>query len=449
MINKKELLRLLVSIIIVFIISIYYLVKINNTPNKTASVIEDGWIAGSILKSRTDGLSSGLVFTKIFTAKANKFNMKDYKKNIELYKKGGQVKSKANWVEYKSALRSTASFHVLLDSVLYNLFNSKSNLLVFKILSCLLFSIIFSFLALWVYREFGIVTASILVLSLMFTPFLMKNVTLPLRSSWIRFLPLVCGFWLLHKEERNGKKINNWLIVLYVFVVVFMAQSRSYEQTPIILVSVTLPYIYYALKNKWQVSLFVKRFGLVSLISIFSFTTVLGSHYFALSNHFGDQKEAVDYFKRTFLKRSHGGEDESLKNLRPRIQKCLEASTSKILYDYNTQKPVVGNFNVISLFAVALLLSLAILILNKKKRSAIRDKLLIRKILAMWLVVLISFFSVLCCLVIFKSHAACHKHIDFIFWCITFTVSIITLISVLSIQLFEMVLRWQNWEKIN
>jgi len=448
MIHKKELIILFLSIIVVLSISIYYLVKINNTTNKTASLIEDGWIAGSILKSRADGLSSGLVFTKIFTSKANKFNLKDYENNIKLYKEGGDAKSKKNWVKYKSALRSTASFHVLLDYFLSGIFGFNNNFQLFKIISCLFFSIIFSLLALWVYKEFGIIPASLLILSLVFTPFLMKNVTLPLRSSWIRFLPLVFGFWLLCKEEQSEKKLSNWLIILYVFVVVFIAQSRSYEQTPIILVSVTLPFIYYAFKNKWSMPFFFKRFVLVSLVSLASFITVLGTHYKALVNNFGNQNEAVEYLKRTFYKRSHGSETEILQNLRPRIQKCLETPTGEILKDYIWQKPVVGDFNVLSLLVLALLMSVAIFILNKKKRSIIRDKMLVQKILAMWVVVLFSFFSVICCLVIFKSHAACHKHIDFVFWCITFTVTIVPLIGVIGTQLFEMVLRLLNWEKV-
>jgi len=390
---KPNILVYTIAFSLVFIITLFhYYYDTSNSSENIAVIKEDAWVAGSIVKSRQNGLLSGIIFTKMFVHKKQKKKVLDYKFNIECYKKNLKVDSKkGGWHTYKSALRSSSSFFVTLDYFLYKVFNSTDNLWLFKLLLCLLFSAVISTLILWVYLEFGLIPALLLTISLAFTPALMQNVLLPLRSLWIRFLPFVIGLWVLRREEQTGKKASTLLILCYAFITIFLAQSRSYEQTSIILISATLPFFYYGIKNAWPVSHFFKRFALVSAISLISFSSVLTLHYVSLSQLMGSGTKAKEYFEYSFLKRSHGSEN-TVKKVRPRIKKCLNAPTSDVLKDYVVSKAIIWKLSVASLLIISFTLSLVVLFF--KLRTQLIEYTRWRQLISLWAIVVLAFLGV-------------------------------------------------------
>jgi len=423
------------AFIIISLFSIYYILQ-NLESNNSSLIKEDAWIAGSILKSRTDGLLSSLFFTNMFSPQGQshkKGKANTYKLNIELYKTGKPLDQKGKWITYKSALRSPSTFYVLADYFLFNFLGIEDNLTMFKVLSGIMFSIVLSFLVLWLYLEFGVFPAVVFLISIFFTPFLMNNVTLPLRASWIRFLPLVCGLWMLRKEEKVTGSISSLMIFSYVFLTIALAQSRSYEQTPIILISATLPFFYYGIKNTWSITSLFKRLAFVSVTCLTAFAFVLSLHIAVLSKHYKSTPKAIEYIEFSFLKRSHSSSEKLKRNVRPQIKRCLNTPTLRVLNDYLTEKNVVFIFTAKQLLISIFTLLLIFLLVNLKTK--ITSNVKIKQILGLFISVMLALIGVLVTLIIFKSHAACHKHIDFIFWCISFSFLSIILLSVLIKEL--------------
>ena len=401
----------------------------------------DAWVAGSIMKNRMDGLSTSMPFSRSFVPKGNKFNSKVYDFNIKTYQNADIFQDDGTWVVYKSAIRSPIIFYILYDNFLANLFNSYDNLVFFKIITCLLLCIVLSFFILWIYLEFGFFTALFCIISILLTPLLIKSSTNILGSFWLKLLPLVLGLWILRYEEQKNKYISKVWLSIYIFIFVAICQSISYEHTAMILISGTLPFFYYGIKNQWNIKKFAYRFSVISASSIFAFGFIISLHFFTLSLHLNSSDKAKDYFKRSFFKRSNYSNDQLTFKVNSRIQKCLKATIPQVINSYLKDKNIIWKYNVENTLYLTIIGSVVFSIYAGLSFLA-KEKIL--KFLALITLVVVAFFGVIAGLIIFKSHAACHKHLDFVFWCISFSLICPVLIGFIFQELFLDVIKRIN-----
>jgi len=399
--------------IIIFWVSIYYL---QNPKSKTKSMLkEDAWLTGSIMKNRTDGFASAIPFTRFFIPKGEKKGGGVFNYNISTYKKAILFDKKGEWYVYKSALRSPVTLFTFLDNFLYKKLNSHNNLKIFKIISCFFFAVTLSFFVLWI-----------------------KS---PMSAYWTKFLPLVLGLWILRYEERKKEDISNKIIAVYIFIVIFLIQSNSYENTTMVLMSGILPFFYYYIKNQWKIKKFFTRLTVVSFSSLFAFFLLLTLHFAVLSQHLKSVNKAKEHFIFSFLKRSHLSTENLSIKVNPNLENCLQSSTSEVIKSYINNESIIWKLNVkkllmITIASLSLFFTLISFNLFKKEK--------ILKVFGLVTIQILAFIGVIAGLIVFKSHAACHMHIDFIFWCIPFSTINLLLIVVL-LQESTLVL----WSKLN
>ncbi len=214
-------------------------------------------VLGRLVKTRKDGILSAGGFT------GNFLNYPPPPANVHplLYKHAYQYKSYLddsldNKIKRYDTYRSQFGGQALILSILDKFIPGNNNfkLKFFYNFMALLTTLAVFLVIFWFYKEFGVFTGWVLVVcfTLFSYPTLYANNLWWV--PWAFYIPFLLTIYAFYKEDISGHKLSYPLIFLLGFLGIFIKIFfNGFEFITPILIMITIPVFYYAIKNKWGV----------------------------------------------------------------------------------------------------------------------------------------------------------------------------------------------------
>ena len=307
--------------------------------------------------------------------------------------------------------------------------SQKIKLWFFYVLTALLSAIALTTIIGWFYEEFGgwvaIYVTGSAVLSQWLTVF-GKNLWW---SLWAFYLPMIVVLYFLkhHRETLNRQHIRfGILITIAVFIKCFI---NGFEYITTTLVMMLVPFVYYAVLDKWSGRQCLKWSlvaGLASGAAIFFSLILLCFQIGAAKDGFMD---GVAHVIWSFGKRTYGEAED----FPPVYAASLNAGTLSVVITYmngvffdlnnylSIKNAFVSNFllKIRYYYLIVLFIAMSALLFwrSNKVMQTERQRPFIALISATWF----SILAPLSWFVIFKAHSYIHTHMSFLLWQMPFT----------------------------
>ena len=301
----------------------------------------------------------------------------------------------------------------------------ESKLRLFYILTALLSAIALAFIIGWFYEEFGGWVAILVLCSAVLSQWLTvfgKNLWW---SLWAFYLPMIVVLYFLkhHRETLNRQHVRfGALIAIAVFIKCFI---NGFEYITTTLVMMLVPFVYYAILDRWSGRQCVKWtlvVGIGSGVAIFLTLIMLCFQIGAAKDGFMD---GVAHVIWSFGKRTYANAED----YPPVYAASLNAGTLSVVMTYmngvffdlnnylSIKNAFVSNFLLKIRYYYLIILFIAMSALLLWRSHAERRHHYIALICATWF----SILAPLSWFVIFKAHSYIHTHMSFLLWQMPFT----------------------------
>lgn len=359
-------------------------------------------------------------------------------------------------------------FAGILFSVVDKLVNHQADLTepipkdVMCALNVLVFTALFFVLLYWLYREFGLWTAGGVYVTALFTHWLGFTVKNLYWVTWTMLLPMIALLVLFMWEERKGKRRDGWLFGLS-FLTIFLRSACGYEFISCVMVALELPVIYYAIKQSWGLKKYMQRAVKAGLGALAGFAAALFVNL-ALMAGLKGWREALDYM--IFVSARRTGYT-TLEGFDPDVLASFQVPLSEVFRAYwkgDSSCVLFGSWGLSVLVPLFFLLGAGMVLTLLLRRRAGRDtgersrrteweesektdreesgktegedsgrdmkeKFVTaqreeggeQKMLALLAMMAVSLLGPLSWLVLAKGHAVHHQHIDYVIFCLPFT----------------------------
>jgi hypothetical protein len=129
-------------------------------------------------------------------------------------------------------------------------------------------------------------------------------------NLWAFYLPFVIGILLLDNARRKNTFEAKKIYGLLFFAMMIKVYFTGFEMITAALVMSTIPFMYYAISEKWSWKIFFTRFTILSVVLLAA--TFAGLATLAVQIAINDEspKSAYRYIERTFDRRAIGDPDE-------------------------------------------------------------------------------------------------------------------------------------------
>ena len=391
-------------------------------------------VLGRLVKSRKDGIFSSGGFTGYFydhprpsvnipslhytPAYQYKLYLDD-SFDDQLQKYGAFPVTLDSSGEYRSQFGGQAFILGILDKIMlgensfklrfyYNLMSFLTTLAVFLIIF-------------WFYKEFGIVTGWLLVVSFALFNYPTLYANNLWYVPWAFYIPFLVILYPLHKEDVSGLKLSSKLIFILSFCGMFIKIFfNGFEYIlPTMIMAVT-PIFYYCIKNKWKFTRLISYLGAagagITLSFMISFM-VLSFQFVLAGDSFSD---GLLHIYNTFLKRTYGGGAYT--------DRFLEVSHQVPLYlvvKWSALNPPAFDFRNMGINFMMRIRDFLILFFGTSIVWVLLSRMMkikgnLRKIDALNYTLWLSILAPLSWLVVFKGHSYIHQQHDPIVWFMPF-----------------------------
>lgn len=387
--------------------------------------------------------SDSLVVGKIMTSKQNGMFFQggnlafNYPNDYDLvegsfYKYINNDLSRANNIRYNGNFGLQGMIFSLIDSFLINI-NPKVKLNFYYFMNTVFLTLVLIYIVRWIYLEFGFFSILLTMISLLFSTRLVEFGRSLYWVTWTWFLPLAMSIYFLKKEE-NQSKYEKKKIFICLGIAILIKVLCGTEYISSILISTTIPYFYYSIKNSWGIKKFIKRFIEICLVSLFF--VFLGILFTCIQNGIasGNIKDGFiqmsdNIKKRAISTKKNANEWASI----PIMKESIEASYAEVISKYING--TISNMKLINfplLNKVSILYTLFLLIPLSMIRNRIKD----RKEIALTISVYLSFFASISWLVIAKPHSYIHTFNE-VTWFISYLIFFPTYIGYRILLIFR------------
>lgn len=283
----------------------------------------------------------------------------------------------------------------------------------------------FGLMFLWSSREFGLwpalLTHSVLILNPWLTVFARNLFWVP----FVWFLPLVAMLVLGAIDEKRTVSIS-WFATL-AFLASLAKFCTGYEFASCVLITLTIPLVYFAIKNRWGKVLFLKRFASVAIAGIGGFASAMAINILLISDVYDiTMPEATRKLLFRAFEWSGNPYDFSVffsyfvgDTYPPRRQFGGYSSMLDIGF-LTTERISVGIIFFVVIFFITTI-SFWSQRLFYKQQMMLPDQE-DRKLLALNVAGVLSFMSSISWFLLYTGHSAFHHHVNYILWCLSFLI---------------------------
>lgn len=387
----------------------------------------DGLIIGRMVKSHRDGIfSSGGLAGWLLPVKPWEIAeaaLPDFQ--YKVYIQGLQF---GNYQIYKSHIGGQGMLFSILNNLLENVAPEK-RLNIFHSLNSLLAALAVTLVVIWFCREFGFVVGLCVLVSAVFSQWLLVFGRLLWWSFWAFYLPMIVLMYYL-KDNMPASKSQYIKFAIIVFVVVLVkCLFAGYEYMTTALIMMVVPFVYFGVKNNISLGGYIKGFSAAiggSLVAILLTFTVLS---FQISAVEGSFMNGVNHIIYSYEKRTYADPEDTPAD----YAATVEASRIGLVYNYmngtffdvnnyiKTSNLFLSNylFKIKYLYLIFLFFVLSVfLCLYKGKYSSVSgDRRSLALVLATWF----SISAPLSWYIVFKAHSFAHQHLNCVLWQMPFT----------------------------
>lgn len=292
---------------------------------------------------------------------------------------------------------------------------------ILQLINSIFTALIFLVFLIWVQRISGSQVAIGVLVCILFCSWI---VMFSRNLYWVLgvfYLAFVTELWVLERNRR-GKE---WKL-LQVYGLVFITVSlkgwlTGFEYISTYVIMTVIPFVFYAIWQRWPMSIVVARLGGVCLVIFVACVLIMGVLLFQLVKENGTFTQAIEYIVYTFGKRSYGIGDT--KTYVATIQEGVGCSLSELLYCYwksdmiNLKHwfdfPLWKSVARISYGQITLVfLGFSFWTIYKIRKGIKGYRLEWALMPSLWL----SLLAPLSWFILFKSHSYVHLHMNNIVW---------------------------------
>ena len=304
----------------------------------------------------------------------------------------------------------------------------KSKLHFFYALTALLTALMIAAMIVWFYLEFGLTVSIFVLLSALFSQWLVVFGRNLWWSLWSFYLPVVAVMYYL-RFTRVLSTVQIFTLGSIAFITLFIkCVITGYEYITTTLVMTVVPVIYYTIRNRVNFQQALKTLAIVGFGSCLGILLSFGILCLQIASVQGDFWAGVNHIIYSFQKRTHiepiaweVGDSPSA------FAASLEASTIAVLgkylvgtyfdaTNYLAASPFVSQYllkiRYIYLIILFMFMSL-VLYFRQDQQVATTEE---RKQRALLYTTWFSILAPLSWFVIFKAHSYVHTHMNFIVW---------------------------------
>ena len=419
--NKKS---LFLFVVITFLLQLSFNYNFFNATSKNLfneyQKSSEALVIGKIINSQNNSLFSKNVMGTYGEWKNNY--------NIYLY----DDKNNIDYIIYSSSFGLQGYFYSILDR-LFNIFNfsshNKLNFMYF--LTSFALSLTFATFIISIKKEFGLFSSFILFVTILYCQPLVifsKNLYW---VTFLLFLPFVYSWYILKKYENITTQNLPNKFYLCIFLLIYFKCLSGFEFLSTIFISIAIPFIYFYLKNNWEIQTLLKKLTIVYFYSFSAF--ILSIFTFLLQKYFvyGNIDSAINLLKFIVLKRTHGNSEEMPYILKASLESdifevLLKYWNNKNSFDFNSifgYSKFITFGDIFLLFIIFIIIYIALsffIKLNIKYKKEQKNLLI---------VTFISFLAPLSWFVLSKGHSYIHSNINYILLYVPSLLLVFTFIS--------------------
>lgn len=336
-----------------------------------------------------------------------------------LFLNGGQFS--AYW-----SYNSVPGFEAIPFSLIerYSGMTPASNIKLFRLTEAILSAAVLSMFLVWILGEFGLAAALAGLLFMTLSEWMTLFGANFYWNLWAFYLPLVGLCFYLQHSDQTGQhsRVNLFLILAVTILIKCLFNGFEFISTALIVPFSAL--VYYGLRSKWNLSVFISRFGSAAAGALSGAGLGLGVLALQIAARTGSFGQAVTFIQYTSGKRSFGDpaqysgiEADSLRaNLLNVLGTYINGRAINLngVFQVNIPGLEISYLQVFILFGIATLL----FFWQERYRGGFSQPAKARALLAT------TWFSALAPLswfVLFKAHSYIHTQLNFITWQMPFT----------------------------
>ena len=376
--------------------------------------VSEFFVIGRLVKSQQDGILSGGGLLVIGDANDYDVTNKTIKHQYDAYSRGERFDT--YWT-YKSTPALEGVIYSIFDK--FTSFKPGQNIKLFRASVSLFSAAVVALLLAWIEIELGFLAFLLTFLYAYASPWLILFGGHIYWQMWSFFLPFVTLLWLSEYSNRN-RPASLKLYALVAFVAVFLKTLvTGFEFITSVLVSVTIPGVYYSIKNQCSLKDFLRMFLHVSFGGLLATVSGLLVLFLQITNELGNfasSYKSIDYA----LNRRAIGDPAKFSGV---FADALKANQWDVIRKYVLGPSLAfdgrftggiysGGVRFSSIILLVLFFSLLLILLIVKSRAS-EDK---RKSLAILITTWYSSLAALSWFVIFKAHASIHINLDYFVW---------------------------------
>jgi hypothetical protein len=377
-------------------------------------------VVGRLVKSQHDGIFSAGGLLVIGDTKGFDVSDRLIKHQYHAYDRGNRFKT---YWSYKSLPAFEGFVYGVFDK--YTNFRPGINLRIFRLGTSLFSGVVLALLLVWIKSKFGFLAFLSALISIILSPWFALLGGNLYWQLWSLYLPFVSCL-MIHERFSLEGRYKPILMGGIVFLVTLMKILFSgFEFITTTLVSLTIPFVYYAIQDKWQIRSFLQRVLNTSVVASIAVITGAAILITQISYEVGDFSAGYQYILGALDRRATGNPD----NYSGVYADALHSNTWSIIKYYSSGPAYAldGNFtggvssNSISyliLFVVFIVFSVLLFFVIQKNA----DPGYGRKSTALLIVTWYSILSPLSWFIVFKAHAYIHINLDYLVWQLPFTI---------------------------
>lgn len=364
-------------------------------------------VIGKIIDSKNNGIFNNQVLGR-YSGKIQE--------NYDLYLNDNIPTNKIS--QYQSSFGFQGYLYSSIDKII-SIFDltSKSKLEIMYFITSLAMSLTFAIFILLARNEFGLFSAIVLFLGVIYSQWLVVFAKNLYWMSFLLFIPFVYCWFSLKKEENNNLQELSKSFYLIVFLIIYIKSLAGFEYLSTIFISISIPFLYFYFKNSWSFNKLFKRLVFVYISAFIAFIasifTFLIQKYFI----FGSFDKAIDTLKMIVLKRTYGNPDE----VHEVYRKSLESNVGEVILKYWNGKAfdlqaIFGKFTfitfgeIISVFIIFIVIFVILNSTNKLKNIFEKEQK------ALLFSGIIASLAPLSWYVLAKGHSYIHTTMNHILW---------------------------------
>jgi hypothetical protein len=384
-------------------------------------------IIGRMVKSRQDGIFSegGLtgigVHDTTLKSTPNFYNQfKPFSDQPIAYINGQSFEA---YRTYNSVIGGQGMFFSILDKSLP--LSSLEKLDLFHALTSLLSAIALTAIILWFYLEFGLTVAIFVLLSAVFSQWIVVFGRNLYWSMWAFFLPVAAIMYFLRSKKLHYSFQNTTLGIIVFVTVLIKCLFNGMEYITSTLVMLAVPLVYYSILNRLSFQTFLQGLLTAASGSILAIVASFLILCFQIGSVQGKFADGVKHIVYSFEKRTYANPQD----FPPRLAASFESSPVSVIAKYwngtffnaNNYLSCSNSFiseNLLKIHYSHLILLFLIMsgilyfFKNIRQITGEEQRIHLALIGATWF----SILAPLSWFIVFKAHSFIHTGINFIVW---------------------------------